>query len=62
MSRKAKELTLHSSTVNDANEPQDDGAVDWNVDDIHVDNDEYDGGGGHFVHFDENLKRLWRWE
>ncbi len=18
-------------------------------------------GGGHFVHFDENLKRLWRW-
>ena len=44
------------------NEPQGDGAVDWNVDDIHVDNDEYDGGGGHFVHFDEHLKRLWRWE
>ncbi len=36
--------------------------VDCNVVD-NFDNDGIgNGGGGHVVHFDENLKRLWRWE
>ncbi len=48
----------------EASEPQGDGAVDWNLDDVNLDNGEYsyDGGGGYeYSIYCLILGRLWRW-